>query len=311
MAVGEHITEFAGKPVLNWEPGMPIDHPQDTNYRIAVDWAEADKDKAAWATKFAAFLADPDSRAVTGLVVGPWGEVYESGRNSIVVDALLAAHEQLPNLAALFLGDITYEEAEISWINQSDMAPLLEAYPRLEHLAVRGGSNLNFGPLRHDHLKTLIVQTGGLDRGVVHQVFRAYLPNLEHIELWLGDENYGGNTTVADLVPLLSGTLYPKLRYLGLCDTELADEIAVALQAAPVMARLKVLDLSLGTLGDTGAAALLANPAVARLEKLDIHHHFCSEEMVAKLRALPLELDASDPQDPDEDVEERFVAVSE
>jgi hypothetical protein len=74
-----------------------------------------------------------------------------------------------------------------------------------------------------------------------------------------------------------------------------------------------VLDLSLGTLSDAGAAALLSNPAIARLKKLDLHHHYCAPKMVAKLKALPIEVDVSDPQEPDvwDGEEHRFVAVGE
>ncbi|MFN8512833.1 MAG: hypothetical protein U0841_09650 [Chloroflexia bacterium] len=52
---------------------------------------------------------------------------------------------------------------------------------------------------------------------------------------------------------------------------------------------------------------------MARLRKLDIHHHYCSDEAVAQLEALGIELDASDPQEVDEFEGEyyRYVAVGE
>ena len=78
---------------------------------------------------------------------------------------------------------------------------------------------------------------------------------------------------------------------------------------APVVEKIRVLDLSMGTLGDEGAAALLASPAVARLEKLDIHHHYCSPEMVERLKGLGIAVDAGDPQDESE--YGRYVAVGE
>jgi hypothetical protein len=62
-----------------------------------------------------------------------------------------------------------------------------------------------------------------------------------------------------------------------------------------------------------GAAALLDSPAGRGLKKLDLHHHFCSDAMMAKLKALPLEVDVDDREAPDEwDGEEhRYVSVSE
>ena len=91
----------------------------------------------------------------------------------------------------------------------------------------------------------------------------------------------------------------------------LRDALRVA--GAPVLERLRVLDLSLGTLGDDGAAALLASPLVAQLDKLDIHHHYCSDEMMARLQAIGIEVDVSEREQEEEwDGERhRYVAVSE
>jgi hypothetical protein len=314
MAIYEHIAEFAGKRVLDWEPGAPASDPAQVGYRISLSWNEANEG-VRWVDKFARFLADPVSGRATGLVVGPWEELPPGDAQITrgIVEAIAAAHDRLPALNALFLGEIISEESEISWIEQCDVTPVLDAYPRLEHFAVRGGNGLRLPALRHDTLRTLVVQAGGLPRQVVQDVSAAHLPALRHLELWLGIENYGGDTTVADLAPLLSGRLFPNLEYLGLRDSEIADEIASAVAAAPVLEGLGVLDLSLGALTDVGAAALLASPAVAKLRKLDLHYHFCSPAMVERLTGLPIEVDASEPQEPDAYGGEtyRYVAVSE
>ncbi len=57
------------------------------------------------------------------------------------------------------MGDITYEECEVSWINQADMSPLLAAYPQLEVFRVRGGTGLAFSKIKHAHLTELGVET--------------------------------------------------------------------------------------------------------------------------------------------------------
>ena len=54
MAIYEHIAEFAGKPVVDWEPGEPLDEPADAAYRISVSWDESDKG-TRWTDKFARF----------------------------------------------------------------------------------------------------------------------------------------------------------------------------------------------------------------------------------------------------------------
>ena len=315
MTIGEHATHFAGKPVVDWEPESGIQDPAGTNFRVSLSWDEAQEGQH-WTDKFAAFLDDPAADQVTGIVVGAgdWLVTFQRGGHSgPVVEALVAARDRLPNLQAIFLGDITFDECEISWIQQTDVSPLFDAYPALEHFCVRGTDGLTLGALRHDRLKSLIIQSGGLSAAIVREVTAAQLPELEHLELWLGTDDYGADATVEDLAPILSGNLFPKLQYLGLRDSYIADTIAAAVAQAPVLERIRVLDLSLGALGDEGAEALLQSPAIRRLEKLDIHHHYCSEEMVEKLQGLGIEVDVSEVQEPyDGDYESgRYVAVSE
>jgi hypothetical protein len=332
--ISEHMSAFAGKPVVDllWEPpaqksggwwpwrrdepvmapAAPIglQDPAGTIYRIAIDYEDSEAHRT-WVDQFHRMLADPRAGELTGLVVGAWD--FSDTDSSAVVEALVAAADRLPRVTALFVGDVVSEENEISWIVQSDVSPLFGAFPRLEHFGVRGGTNLRLGSPRHEHLRTLIVEAGGLDASVLHQVAQAELPALEHLELWLGDEQYGWNGTVADVGPLLAGDRFPRLRYLGLRDSVIADEVAAAVAASPVLSHLEVLDLSLGTLGDAGAAALLAAPAVRSLRKLDIHHHFCSPEMVERLKSLGIEVDASEPQKEETSNGDvwRFVAVGE
>jgi predicted DNA-binding WGR domain protein len=280
--------------------------------RLALSYDDSEAGRS-FSDLLADFLDQPGVEEVPGLVVGAWNyDEMVSGSSEPVVEALVAARDRLPNLQALFLGDITYEECEISWIRQSDVSPLLAAYPRLEHFRVRGGTGLSLGRLKHKHLKSLVVESGGLPAAVVREVGAAQLPELEHLELWLGEEHYGGDATADDLKPILAGKHFPKLRYLGLRDSHIADAVAQAVARSPILERVRVLDLSLGNLSDAGAEALAASPAVAQLEKLDIHHHFVSAPVVKKLKALGITVDASDHQEPyDSDPAHRFIAVSE
>ncbi len=311
MSFYEHITDFAGLPVVDWERETGIADPTGALYRVSLSYEE-EEGGMRWTDKFAGFMDDPAVESIPGIVVGQWGtEAYGRGdiSSAPVVEALVAARDRLPNLTAIFLGDITQEENEISWIRQSDVSPLFGAYPALEYLTLRGTDGLSLGTVAHDRLQSLVVQSGGLNTDVYHQAVSAHLPELTHLELWLGTEDYGANVTVEDLAPLLSGDRFPKLRYLGLRDSAIADEVAAVIAPAPVVGRIRVLDLSMGTFGDEGAGALLASPFVPRLEKLDIHYHYCSEEMVAKLQGLGIAVDASERQD--EDQYGRYVAVSE
>jgi hypothetical protein len=280
VAIYGHETYFAGKEIRPWDSAKGIKNPETTIYRIGVDY----RDKESWLEKFNRFIADPRVDQVTALVIGHWlNDIGEMDNSKRVVQALVAAKEKLPNPTAIFIGDITMEESEISWIEQTDAAPLLHAYPNLEIFRVRGGNNLSFTNLKHDKLKTLIVEAGGLDRRTVQQIVDASLPELEHLELWLGTANYGGNSTVSDLAPLFTENPFPKLRYLGLMNSDISNEIAVAIAQSSVMERIEVLDLSMGTLDDTGVMALLNNPALLKLSLLDIHHHYCTDKMITTL----------------------------
>jgi hypothetical protein len=302
MAISDHLDRFAGKPVHDFNPAKGIADPTVV-YRVGPEgWG-----KATFLPRLQAFLDDPRAGQVSALVIGCWSWGDDSTE---AVRALSAGADKLPNLRALFLGDITCEEREISWIEQSDLSALFGAFPQLEELWVRGSEGLSFGTIRHDRLRALAVESGGLPAAVVREICASELPALEHLELWLGSAVYDGDTTVADLEPLLSGRLFPRLISLGLRDCEYADELAAAVVRSPLVRRLRVLDLSLGNLSDEGARALLELPAYAHLERLDIHHHYVSPELVGQLRKLPFAVNADDPQDLD-DAEDRYIAHAE
>lgn len=302
--IQENLETFAGKRVVDFDPEKGIAAPRDVVYRVRTEY-----DGPHIKELLGKFLADPRVSEIPALVIGLFTSDVDTDSQEVV--RLLTSHrDRLANLRALFLGDITVEEQEISWIQQSDLSPLWQAFPQLEHLQVRGADHLSLGTVRHDNLRVLIVESGGLPATVVRQVASAELNRLEHLELWLGSENYGGDSTIQDLAPIL-GHRFPALRSLGLRDSEYADQIALEVAVSPVLDRLEVLDLSLGTLSDVGAAALAASPRVARLKKLDLHHHYVSPDLIAALRRLGIgEIDASDPQQADED-DDRYVAVSE
>lgn len=259
---------------------------------------------------FERFLATVDPATVTRLVIGYWGETYEVDAD-VALEPLIAAAPRLTGLKALFFGDIIPEEAEISWIQQGDITPLLAAYPELERLDVRGGTNLRLSPTSHAALRTLRLETGGLPAAVVRAVGGSDLPKLETLDMWLGVTDYGGDAAVADLAEILRGERLPALRRLGLMDSEITDEICAAVATAPVIARLSELDLSMGLLTDDGAEALLSGQPLTHLRSLDLRHHYLTEPMAERVRkALPgteVLIDEAEEEEP----EDRYVAVAE
>ncbi|RKN34084.1 STM4015 family protein [Micromonospora musae] len=315
MAFGSHARSFAGRPVVEVPEDGPlpeVDGPVSWRFsRWDFDDDAEDVLSEAFQVGFEQFVAQAGP-TVESLVVGAWGY---AAFNPAPIAQLCEAAPRLPALRALFLGDMTGEECEVSWMKVGDVSQLLAAFPSLEVLRVRGGEDFRFSPVRHPRLRELAVESGGLSREFVGAVLDSDLPALTDLELWLGTSEYGGDATPADLAPLLAGELFPQLTRLGLRNAETADEVARAVAAAPVVRRLERLDLSLGTLGDEGAAALLAGQPLTHLAQLDLHHHFMSEEVAASVvAALPgVQVDVSEQEKPDEYDGEtyRYTAVSE
>lgn len=292
----DHAVDFAGLKVIEFEGSESWEGPK-VAYRVRGEHEEDD-----FYPKLDGLLAMKEASELEALVIGAWDAAFDQGGSDEIVERLVKNAGNLRRLRALFLGDIVYEECELSWIKQADMAPILNAYPALESLRVRGSEGLAFSPLRHEGLKTLIVESGGLPRALLRQIFLCEFPNLEHIELLLGEANYGWDGDVEDLQPLLSGRLYPRLRYLGLKDSEVQDEIVAAVVNSPLVRRIKTLDLSQGLLTERGARSLLHLPADGTLECVDISYHYVPEEIVNDVRKkLPCKLIADDPQDPNEE----------
>src|SRR5262245_30765099 len=116
MTISKHADTFAGLPVRQYESGV-----RDSGqcvYRLAMEY----DDKQTFPELLDEFLTEHGGPDLTALVVGPWNyeEMLESSEN--VVEALVGARDRMSNLRALFFGDITFNECEISWIQHGDIS---------------------------------------------------------------------------------------------------------------------------------------------------------------------------------------------
>jgi hypothetical protein len=310
MSFYENLKSFAGLPVLDFKKSGDI-----KDFTIVAPRVRCDYDDKETLVDFLSDMLDqPGAANITALVLGAWmenGEAYDVDPAK-AIEFLVARKDRLSGLKALFIGDIISEENEISWIGQTDIAPIWGNFPELEEVGVRGSNGLRLGRINHAKLRKLVVQAGGLPKVVVHDALEANAP-LEHLELWLGTDEYGGDSAMADLEPLMGGKLFPHLKTLGLCNSTYSDAIAERLATSPLLDRIAVLDLSRGTLTDKGAKALIASGKLGRLESLDIEHHYVSEAVVADLKNAVPNLNAADHQEVDMDDDEPYyyVAVSE
>lgn len=290
LPTDELVKTFVGYNVVPYDPDSgPIT--SDQIYRVDSD----DSDLDAFKARLDAFLDNEGVAKTPALVVGYWGysgfeQEYDIPAEG-AVKLLVERSERLPNLSALFFGDIN--EMGISQYLQTDISPLLNAFPHLEMLRVRGGIGLQLSQASHAKLRGLAIESSGLTGELVRSVVEGDFPELEHLELWLGSKEHRGTSTVQDLDALFQGDRFPHLKYLGLRNCDYTDDIAKAIVQSPLVKRLETLDLSLGVFSDAGAEALLALPTDGSLKKISIHHHLVEPPLVDQLNALPFEVDTS------------------
>ncbi|XZE44287.1 STM4015 family protein [Pirellulaceae bacterium SH467] len=304
--IGENAKTFIGRRVADYDPDKKPAVGGKTVYRFRSDY-----DEEICVPYLAHFLGTQAAQDAVGIVIGNWAGEDCDGDPGEVIKLLCEKRDQLRSLKAIYLGDIVSEENEISWIHQADVAPLFEAFPKLELLRTRGGNGLAISQPKHACLRGLICESGGLPAEVVRSIGRAEFPALEHLELWMGTQEYGGDSRVEDLQPILSGELFPNLKYLGLRNCEFVDDIAAVIVNSPLVRQIETLDLSLGVLTDEGGRALLSLPTDGALKHLSLHYNFLSSAVTKLLNKLPIQVDLSKPSHMNDEEEWRFVAVGE
>ncbi|MCI3270720.1 STM4015 family protein [Streptomyces cylindrosporus] len=299
----EDVTVFAGY-YFDWND---VDESGEA-VRLRRHW----ENDAPFSEIWQEFKETFDLGTVEALVISDWWSYGDQYEESLYLEPVLGLltddASQMTSLRALFIGE--RERPSLGYM--ADVTPVLEAFPQLEYLTVRGNFGVALRPVRHDKVRDLRFESGGLPKVVVQGIAGSELTALEHLEVWLGAEEWGAGTTLDDLEPLLAGGRFPALRHLGIRNSEFQDEIAVAVARAPVVARLDSLSLSHGTLSDAGADALLDGQSLTHLSRLDLQHNYLTAEAVRRVReALEpngVEVDLSSTVGPDQ---ERSVAISE
>ncbi len=250
--------------------------------KFSLTWEQAEEEKLTMAKLLDQYLSEHQVYEFAGLTIGAWQDAWDKSSTE-VIDYLVTNKAKFPNLKQLFLGDMESEECEVSWIMQDNLSPLLESFA-LEELIVKGANGLRFKNAISESLKKLTIISGGISKITLKDIAEAHFPNLEYLELWLGVEDYGFDAEISELEVFMQAKNYPKLKYLGLKNSELQDQITEKLFEFDLVQQLEVLDLSLGTLSDQGGQVLLEQLELLRqLKKLDLTHHFLSDQLVEEL----------------------------
>lgn len=261
------------------------------------DFEDGDKDAK---TMIDEILADPELSELEELVIGCWGESWDNGAQPII-DGIVEHSDKFSQIKSLFIGDMDYEECEVSWIEQADYGKLWAALPSLEKLTIKGSTNLSLGDVQHENLKSLEIICGGLPKEVIAGIGEAKLPALESLKLYIGVEDYGFDGNIEDIANMLMNSDFPNLKTLGIKDSEIQDDVAKVVTKSKYMSQIEVLDLSLGTLTDEGGQVLLDTlPDYENIKEVNLEYHYMSEDMMAKLKALSADVDVSEKQEDDE-----------
>ena len=311
MTIYAHIGKFYGLDIEEFDESSGI-RDASLALRIEVDWNAAENGEEI-EDIISAVAEDPKAKDVKALVIGAWEEPFDTTAQPLI-DFLVKKNDVFKSLEALFVAEMTSEENEISWIQQGDYSGLWTAYPNLKHLQIRGAEGLELGDVSHNTLETLIVESGGLPSSVVEAIGNSSLPSLKHLEVWFGDENYGWDGDISTITPLLDAQKFPSLKYLGLMNSEIQDEIATAVVESEILKQMEHLNLSKGVMSDVGGNALLENAEkLSHLLSLNLAHHYMSDEVSAKLKMVCKSVDVSEKREVDEyDGEEyRYVEVAE
>lgn len=311
LAEHQHTYDGEDEPAFVWDygyiHGLHLSHNHYANEEAEVSLAEI----------LDLVLRHPSGRFLTEISFGFNNDPNDNDLQDLID---LLAKRAPSTIRKLHFGDFKFagggavgmggDDTEMSWYSVGNLAKVWKAVPGLRKLIVQGGS-FQLGKIELPNLAHAEFRTGGLPKGHARAIATAATPNLEYLDIWYGDDNYGGDATVKDVEPLLGRTDLPKLRHLGLMNSEFADKLPEALVKSKLLPQLRELDLSLGCMTDEGARVIAEHKAAFQhLEKLNLSLNYISKAGLAALKGVAKSVDTSK-QRADEDPEYRHPAVGE
>ena len=239
------------------------------------------------------------------------------------VIAEAAKHAWAKDLARLTVGDVD-RDIDMAHHAIGDVGKAItKAFPNLRSLELRSGSQdwrgghetFGFGGLDLPKLEELVIETCAMSTKRMKALTAAKLPALEKLEVWFGSTTHEQITKSATVAPIWDGKTFPKLKHLGLCNTEMAADFVRLVPASKLAPQLEVLDFSRSTLDDNELRELAAEPKqFPKLKRLILDDTYVTSPGVkqAKTAFKGVEISAKDPRQIEEyDEGTRYVSVAE
>jgi hypothetical protein len=310
----DSLSYFTTLADWRWEvynPEIGIVDPENNAYVVRLTGSSIRHRQYTYdLSEFEALIKDPRIGELQALIF----QIDPDGSQSfgIALEAIHDARELFPHLRGLFVGDSTGDRApeyRKSKVEVFDIQPFLADFPDLEILQVYGHFGeytLECAGVRHEKLRTLIIETSDIKQENIQQIGAIEMPNLEYLELWLGRYGSSADRVTAALAPILSNNATPQLKYLGLCSDEYTDGLIADVLTTSIISQLAVLDFKMGTMTDKGVDYLLESPDLANLKYLNISGNYLSEQAIVRLQQLGCPIDASNPHHLDNGDEEDY-----
>jgi uncharacterized protein (TIGR02996 family) len=270
-------------------------------YNAYVD--ETFNDKTLAKDVLEPLLAHPSGKFLVEIAINENGEVADDDLQDII-DVL--AKKAPPTLRLLHIGD---NVDQISWYKVGNLGKLWKAVPNLARLEIEAGE-FTLGTIELPNLTWARFKTGGLSKADAKSIAKAKWPKIEHLEVFYGDDNYGGDATVKDVAPLLDRTDLPKLKYLAVKNAMFQDELVPYLAKSRLVKQLETLDLSEGILTDDSLEAFKKYPNAWEHLVIDVSETYLTTKAQHELATLCQRVVTNDMRT-DDDPEYRYVGTGE
>ncbi len=242
---------------------------------------------------------DKDLESYKDITIGLWGEAYDESVQE-VLDFLCDNKERLTNLETLYIGDMDYEDCEISWIMQGDYTRITKELVNLKKLKIKGSTGLKLSPIKSDKLEQLEIICGGLDKDIIHDISESEVPNLKTLVVYIGVNDYGFDGDIDDIKLLLHKEKFPSLVNLELVDSEIQDDIVEAVIGSDILPQLETISFSYGTMTNKGGQMIIDNKEkFMHLKNIQIKWHYMDDDMQEKLKETGFKVNLEDAQDVD------------